>query len=142
MTKKKTLRHRGVVASDSISEMIAQIQNGLLVGRNSIAITRNSTTMQVANILLREGYIEAIINSSNNSNFIAIILKYKSDGNPVITGLQRISRPGLRVYVNSKELPRVLDGMGLVLLSTSQGVIDNYQAQSSKIGGEVLGCVW
>ena len=57
MTKKKTLRHRGVVASDSISEMIAQIQNGLLVGRNSIAITRNSTTMQVANILLREGYI-------------------------------------------------------------------------------------
>ena len=66
MTKKKTLRHRGVVASDSISEMIAQIQNGLLVGRNSIAITRNSTTMQVANILLREGYIEAIINSSNS----------------------------------------------------------------------------
>ena len=142
MTKKKTLRHRGVVASDSISEMIAQIQNGLLVGRNSIAITRNSTTMQVANILLREGYIEAIINSSNSSNFIAVILKYKSDGSPFITGLQRISRPGLRVYVNSKELPRVLDGMGLVLLSTSQGVIDNYQAQSSKIGGEVLGCVW
>ena len=87
----------------SISEMIAQIQNGLLVGRNSIAITRNSTTMQVANILLREGYIEAIINSSNSSNFIAVILKYKSDGSPVITGLQRISRPGLRVYVSSKD---------------------------------------
>jgi ribosomal protein S8 len=64
MTKKKTLRHRGVVSSDSISEMIAQIQNGLLVGRNSIAITRDSTTMQVANILLSEGYIEAILNSS------------------------------------------------------------------------------
>lgn len=142
MTKQKTPRHRGIIGSDAIAQMMAQIQNGLLVRRRSIAIPCTATTTQVAKILLREGFIEAVLSPSPNSNVIAIILKYKSDGSPSITGLQRISRPGLRVYVSSKELPRVLDGMGLVLLSTSLGIVDNYQARSNGVGGEVLGCVW
>jgi len=142
MTKQKSPRHRRSVVSDAISDMMIHIQNGLLANRHSISVLRNSATIQIANILLREGLIDAIISPSPNSNTFAIVLKYKTNGTPAITGLQRISHPGLRVYVSAKELPRVLDGMGLVLLSTSKGVLNNYQARSNGVGGEVLGCFW
>nr|YP_009646405.1 ribosomal protein S8 [Chloroparvula japonica]QBX98156.1 ribosomal protein S8 [Chloroparvula japonica] len=142
MAKQKSPRHRRAVTSDAVADMMAQIQNGLLARRHSISINRTRVTTQVANLLLREGFIEAIVSPAPTSNVFALVLKYKANGAPAITGLQRISHPGLRVYVGAKELPRVLDGMGLVLLSTPLGVLNNYQARSSGVGGEVLGCFW
>ncbi len=100
--------------------------------------------LDIANILLNEGYIKSLeeIKSENNQGVIRITLKYDEKGNRVIDGLKRISKPGLRVYAAKDELPQVLNGLGIALISTSKGIKTDKEARNLGLGGEVLAYIW
>lgn len=124
--------------TDPIADMLTRIRNAHMALHTEVNIPRSRMKEALAAILKQEGYIEdAEIDERN----IAIRLKYLN-GKPVITGLKRISTPGRRVYVNSRQIPRVQNGLGICILSTSRGVMDGKSAQESKVGGELLCEIW
>ena len=130
--------------SDPIADMLTRIRNANTAKHDTVDVPASKMKIAIADILLNEGYITKYdIVEDGNFKTIRITLKYGADKNEkVISGLKRISKPGLRVYANSEELPRVLGGLGTAIISTNQGVITDKEARKLQVGGEVLCFVW
>lgn len=123
--------------------MLTRIRNAGLARHETVQIPKSNTKRELARILKQEGYIADFEERGNGSKSdIVLRLKYSADGHRVISGLRRLSRPGRRVYRKQAEIPRVLDGLGVAILSTSHGVMTDHEARRSGIGGEVLCYVW
>lgn len=132
--------------SDPIADMLTRIRNGLMAGKTVVDIPNSKFKTEIARVLQEEGYIEAYGHDQEGSfPILNVTLKYygnRRNRRPVITGLERVSKPGRRVYSGSKDLPWVLSGMGVAIVSTSQGVMTAQDARRKGIGGEVLCQVW
>lgn len=127
--------------NDTISDMLTRIRNAQLVKSKTVIIPYTTTTYQICNILERNGLIQSF--DRKNDTYLHLLLKYIGpQERPAITNLKRISKPGLRVYTNSKEIPQVLTGVGVVILSTSKGVVTGREARLLGVGGEVLCSIW
>ncbi len=131
-----------MVVTDPIADMLTRIRNALTAKHETVEIPASNMKKAIAEILLNEGYISNVeIKEEGVQGSIVVTLKYSKDGN-VITGLKRISKPGLRVYAKSNEIPKVLNGLGIAILSTSKGIMTDKQARANNLGGEVLAFVW
>ena len=131
--------------SDPIADMLTRIRNANTAKHDSVDVPSSRMKLSIAKILLDEGYIKSydIIKDNKGFDIIHIELKYGRDKNEkIITGLKRISKPGLRVYAGADELPRVLGGLGIAIISTNNGVITDKEARKLNVGGEVLAYVW
>jgi small subunit ribosomal protein S8 len=130
--------------SDPIADMLTRIRNANAAKHDTVDVPASKMKIAIADILVDEGYLEKYELVDNGSfKDMHITLKYGADKNEkIITGLKRISKPGLRVYVNKDELPRVLGGLGIAILSTNKGVITDKEARKLQVGGEVLAFVW
>lgn len=129
--------------TDPIADMLTRIRNALMVGRNSITSPSSKMKVGIAKILKEEGFINdynLVENSPQNQ--LEIALRYFSDKEPVINGLKRISKPGLRIYVEKREIPRFYGGRGISIISTSQGLMTGQEAWRRGVGGELLCYVW
>ncbi len=127
--------------TDVIADMLTRIRNAIQAKHDTVEIPASNTKKAIANILLNEGYISAVKVEEGVQGTIVITLKY--DGNKkVISGLKRVSKPGLRVYVGADEIPQVLNGLGIAILSTSKGIMTGKEAKACHQGGEVLAYVW
>lgn len=126
--------------SDPISDFLTRIRNGLLAKKRWVDIPSSALKKRIALVLKEEKFLEDFffISGDKNKETIRVFLKYDYQGNPVIDNIKRISRPGLRVYVGAGEAPRVLDGLGISILSTSKGVLSNKKANHLGVGGEIL----
>ncbi|CDD98743.1 30S ribosomal protein S8 [Roseburia sp. CAG:471] len=130
--------------SDPIADMLTRIRNANTAKHDTVDVPVSKIKVAIADILVKEGYVAKydIVEDGNFKN-IRITLKYGADKNEkIITGLKRISKPGLRIYAGKDELPRVLGGLGIAILSTNQGVITDKEARKLQVGGEVLAFVW
>lgn len=128
--------------NDTVGDMITRVRNANLTKAQNVLIPRTKITTKIAQILQEEGFITSFTQLDDNSS-LNISLKYKGrKAVPYITRLKRISKPGLRVYTNKKEIPKVLGGIGIAILSTSQGVMTDREARSKNIGGEILCYIW
>lgn len=132
------------MSTDTLADMFTRIRNANLVRHRIVQVIKTNMTVAIAKILKEEGYIinyeELLI---ENKIFLLLSLKYTNQRRqPIITGLKRISKPGLRIYVNKKNLPVVLNNLGIAVLSTSQGIITNGEAKKLGIGGEILCYIW
>ena len=130
--------------SDPIADMLTRIRNANTAKHDTVEIPASKMKVAIAEILLKEGFIKAFdIKEEGAYNNIVITLKYGQDkSEKIITGLKRISKPGLRVYANSEELPKVLGGLGVAIISTNKGVLTDKEARKEHVGGEVLAFVW
>ncbi|OUN00413.1 MAG: 30S ribosomal protein S8 [Paenibacillaceae bacterium ZCTH02-B3] len=129
--------------SDPIADMLTRIRNANLVRHETVEVPASKIKRQIAEILKREGFIrDAEYIEDNKQGIIRIFLKYGPNNERVITGLKRISKPGLRVYTKSNDIPRVLGGLGIAILSTSKGILTDKEARQLKVGGEVICYVW
>lgn len=129
--------------SDPIADMLTRIRNANTVRHETVEMPASKIKRQIAEILKNEGFIrDAEYIEDNKQGIIRIFLKYGPNNERVITGLKRISKPGLRVYTKANEIPRVLGGLGIAILSTSKGVMTDKQARQLKTGGEVICYVW
>ncbi|HHT87593.1 MAG TPA: 30S ribosomal protein S8 [Clostridiales bacterium] len=130
--------------SDPIADMLTRIRNANTAKHDTVDIPASKMKIAIADILLREGYIKNYeVEEVGNFKNIHITLKYGKDKNTkIITGLKRISKPGLRVYANKDQLPKVLGGLGIAIISTNKGVITDREAREQNVGGEVLAFVW
>ena len=130
--------------SDPIADMLTRIRNANAAKHDTVEVSSSKMKLAIAKILLDEGYIKSYeLIDDGNFKSIKITLKYGSDKNDkVISGIKRISKPGLRVYASKEELPRVLGGLGVAIISTNQGVITDKEARKLQVGGEVLAYVW
>ena len=130
--------------SDPIADMLTRIRNANAAKHDTVDVPSSKMKLAIANILLEEGYIRKLdVVKENGFDILHITLKYGADRNDrVITGLKRISKPGLRVYAGTQDLPRVLGGLGIAIVSTNQGVITDKKARELNVGGEVLAFVW
>ncbi len=132
-----------MVMSDPIADMLTRIRNANVVRHETVEMPASKIKKQIAEILKREGFIrDAEFIEDNKQGIIRIFLKYGPNQERVITGLKRISKPGLRVYTQSTEIPRVLGGLGIAIISTSKGVMTDKEARQVKSGGEVVCYVW
>jgi small subunit ribosomal protein S8 len=132
------------MVTDTISDMLTRIRNANMVKHQIVQIPSTKMSLDIAEILKEEGFIEDFEKyNENEKKYLLISLKYNGKSrNPVICKIERISKPGLRVYTNSKKLPRVLDDLGIAIISTSKGVMTNLKAKELGIGGEVLCYIW
>ena len=130
--------------SDPIADMLTRIRNANTAKHDTVDVPASKMKISIADILLKEGYIKGYdIIEDGNFKTIRVTLKYGADKNEkIITGIKRISKPGLRVYAGKDELPRVLGGLGIAILSTNQGIITDKEARKLQVGGEVLAFVW
>ncbi|TJY38855.1 30S ribosomal protein S8 [Cohnella pontilimi] len=132
-----------MVMSDPIADMLTRIRNANLVRHEKVELPASKVKKEIAEILKREGFIrDAEYVEDSKQGLIRIFLKYGPNNERVITGLKRISKPGLRVYTKSTEVPRVLGGLGIAIISTSKGIVTDKEARQGKAGGEVLAYVW
>ena len=133
-----------MITTDPIADMLTRIRNANSSKHKTVDVPSSNMKLAIANILLNEGYIKSLeeIKSENNQGIIRITLKYDEKGNRVIDGLKRISKPGLRVYASKDQLPQVLNGLGIALISTSKGIKTDKEARQLGLGGEVLAYVW
>lgn len=131
-----------MLTTDSIADMLTRIRNALRAKHETVSVPASKEKMEIARILLEEGYITSyeIVDAGNFKN-INIVLKYDEQGS-VIQGLKRISKPGLRVYASAEKLPRVLNGLGIAIISTPKGVMTDKEARKNNVGGEVIAYVW
>ncbi len=130
--------------TDPIADMLTRIRNGIQSHHDRVELPASKLKVEIARILKSEGFIRnfALVDKDKLQATLRIDLKYSADGEPVIHGIERISRPGRRVYRNKQDIPRVLGGLGLAIVSTSKGVLAGHAAAKSAIGGEVLCQVW
>jgi small subunit ribosomal protein S8 len=142
--------------NDPVADFLTRIRNAIHADREHVVVPASRMNRELARVLREQGYIDdfavektdkppgASSNSKTTAEFEAlrITLRYTEDREPVISGLQRISKPGRRQYANADELPRVLGGMGTAILTTSKGVMTAYEARSERVGGEVLAHIW
>ena len=132
------------MTSDPIADMLTRIRNANTAKHDTVDVPASKMKLAIAEILLEEGFIKKYdIIEDGNFKTIHITLKYGADKNEkIITGIKRISKPGLRVYAGKDELPSVLGGLGIAILSTNQGIITDKEARKLQVGGEVLAFVW
>ncbi len=130
--------------TDPIADMLTRIRNAIQARHTHVTIPASKMKTAILNILQREGYIGAfeLVDQQSVQAMLRVSLKYTDERAPVLLGLQRVSKPGLRVYAGKSEIPRVMGGIGTVILSTSSGVMTGREAWQRKIGGEVLCYVW
>jgi small subunit ribosomal protein S8 len=131
-----------MVMTDPIADLLTRIRNANMVRHEKLEVPASKIKREVAEILKREGFVRDVeFIEDDKQGVIRIFLKY-SGNERVITGLKRISKPGLRVYAKADEVPRVLNGLGIAILSTSTGVVTDKEARAKQVGGEVLAYVW
>ena len=129
--------------TDPIADMLTRIRNANSAKHDTVDVPASNMKKSIAQILLDEGYIKNVqLIDDGTQGVIRITLKYTGNKEKVITGLRRVSKPGLRVYAGAEELPRVLRGLGIAIVSTSKGVMTGKQAKAAHVGGEVLAFVW
>ena len=130
--------------SDPIADMLTRIRNANTAKHDTVDIPASKMKVAIADILVKEGYVKKYeIEEVENMKTIHITLKYGKDKNvKIITGLKRISKPGLRVYANTENLPKVLGGLGIAIISTNKGIVTDKEARELNVGGEVLAFVW
>lgn len=133
-----------MVVNDPVADMLTRIRNAQVAKHDTVIVPASNTKKAIAKILLAEGYVKAVDYVKDGSqNNIKIVLKYLDGKNqPVIAGLKRISKPGLRVYAKCNDLPKVLGGLGIAIISTSKGIMTDKQARQSAMGGEVMAYIW
>ena len=132
-----------MTVTDPIANMLTMIRNAVMAKYETVEVPASKTGEAVLNILKREGYIDNVKRiDDKKQGLLKVYLKFDQDKKSVITGLKKISRPGLRVYVERNKIPRVLNGLGLAIISTSKGILTDAQARQQKIGGEVILYVW
>ncbi|OCA88537.1 30S ribosomal protein S8 [Pradoshia sp. D12] len=132
-----------MVMTDPIADLLTRIRNANMVRHDKLEVPASKMKKDVADILKREGFIRDVeFIEDNKQGILRIFLKYGANNERVITGIKRISKPGLRVYAKAGDVPRVLNGLGIAIVSTSQGVISDKEARAKKIGGEVIAYVW
>ena len=132
-----------MILTDPIADMLTRIRNAITAKHTEVSIPASNEKMSILNILVEEGYIkEAKLVENGNIKNIVVTLKYDSNGESVIQGLRRISKPGLRVYAEKDKLPKVINGHGIALISTNKGILTDKKARSLGVGGEVLAFVW
>lgn len=132
-----------MVMTDPIADMLTRIRNANMVRHEKLEVPASKMKKEIVDILKREGFIrdyEYI--EDNKQGVLRVFLKYGANNERVITGLKRISKPGLRVYAKATEVPRVLGGLGIALVSTSKGVMTDKEARQQQVGGEVVAYVW
>ncbi len=131
------------VINDPIADMLTRIRNGLIARHDSVTMPASNMKKAIAKILLDEGYIKSVDYIDDGlQGQIKIVLKYMQGKESVIKGLKRISKPGLRVYARNDEIPKVLGGLGIAIVSTSKGVMTDKEARAAGVGGEVLAYIW
>ena len=129
--------------TDVIADMLTRIRNALMAKHETVEIPASNMKKAIANILLDEGYVTDVkFEEGNVQGKIVITLKYGANNEKVISGLKRVSKPGLRVYARKDNIPKVLNGLGIAIISTSKGVMTAKQARAEHVGGEVLAFVW
>jgi len=129
--------------TDPVADMLTRIRNASTAKHETVDVPASNLKKAIAQILLDEGYIKSFqIVEDGTQGIIRITLKYQAGKGQVISGLRRVSKPGLRVYAGAEDLPRVLKGLGIAIISTSKGVMTDKQARQNHIGGEVLAFVW
>ena len=129
--------------TDPISDMLIRIKNALMARHKTVVVPGSKLKLEIARILKDEGYIEDYrVVEEKPQMKIEIVLKYDDKKRPVIAGIKRVSKPGRRIYRGYKELPKVLDGMGIAIISTSQGIMTDHEARKRRLGGEVICEIW
>ncbi|WP_087975054.1 30S ribosomal protein S8 [Oceanobacillus rekensis] len=132
-----------MVMTDPIADMLTRIRNANMVKHEKLELPASNMKKEIADILKREGFVKDYeLVEDNKQGVLRIFLKYSVSEDRVITGIKRISKPGLRVYAKADEVPRVLNGLGIAIVSTSKGVLSDKEARSQAVGGEVLAYVW
>ncbi len=129
--------------TDPIADMLTRIRNASTAKHKTVDVPASKMKKSIANILCNEGYIKSVEEIENeNQGILRITLKYDENGAKVIAGIKRISKPGLRVYASAEKLPKVLNGLGIALISTSKGIKTDKEARKENLGGEVLAYIW
>ena len=129
--------------TDSIADMLTRIRNAGAAKHETVDVPASKMKKAIAQILLDEGYIKSFqLIEDGKQGIIRIVLKYGENKTSVISGLRRVSKPGLRIYTNCEDLPKVMKGLGIAIVSTSKGVMTDKQARKENVGGEVLAFVW
>lgn len=128
--------------TDPIADMLTRIRNGLAAKHESVVIPASKEKQEIARILKEEGFILNYTVEGDVKKVINVTLKYGPNNEKVISGLKRISKPGLRIYAKASELPRVLNGLGIAIISTSNGIMVDRQARKQNVGGEVIAYIW
>ncbi|MFB4170054.1 MULTISPECIES: 30S ribosomal protein S8 [unclassified Virgibacillus] len=132
-----------MVMTDPIADMLTRIRNANMVRHEKLELPASKIKKEIADILKREGFVRDYeFVEDNKQGVLRIFLKYGASNERVITGIKRISKPGLRVYAKADEVPRVLNGLGIAVVSTSNGVLSDKEARTQAVGGEVLAYVW
>ncbi|MDQ0163584.1 30S ribosomal protein S8 [Aeribacillus alveayuensis] len=132
-----------MVMTDPIADMLTRIRNANMVRHEKLEVPASKIKREIAEILKREGFIRDVeYIEDNKQGILRIFLKYGPNNERVITGIKRISKPGLRVYAKADEVPRVFNGLGIAIVSTSQGVLTDKEARAKQTGGEVLAYIW
>lgn len=129
--------------TDPIADMLTRVRNALAVNKETVEIPSSNMKKAIADIMLKEGYVEGVkLVEDGYSGKLVLTLKYVGKKKSVINALQRVSRPGLRVYANVENMPKVMDGLGIAIISTNKGVMTDKQAKAANVGGEVLCYIW
>ena len=129
--------------SDVIADMLTRIRNANNAKHDTVDIPASNMKKAIADILVEEGYIKNVqVIEDNKQGILRVTLKYGPNKQKILQGLRRVSQPGLRIYANSKEMPRVMTGLGVAIVSTSKGIMTDKQARSQNVGGEVIAFVW
>ena len=129
--------------TDTIADMLTRIRNANSAKHPTVDVPASNMKKQIAQILVDEGYIKSFrVIDDDKQGVIRITLKYTENKSQVITGLRRVSKPGLRIYSNSKDMPKVMKGLGIAIVSTSKGIMTDREARKNNVGGEVLAFVW
>ena len=129
--------------TDSIADMLTRIRNANSAKHDTVQIPASNMKKAIAQILVDEGYVKSLtVIDDGKQGMIEIALKYGPNKSQVITGLRRVSKPGLRIYTNCEEMPKVMKGLGVAILSTSKGVMTDKEARKANVGGEVLAFIW
>ena len=129
--------------TDPIADMLTRIRNALAVNKETVEIPSSNMKKAIADIMLKEGYVSDVkLVEDGYAGKLVVTLKYAGKKKSVINALQRISRPGLRVYANVENMPKVMDGLGIAILSTNKGIMTDKQAKAKNVGGEVLCYIW
>ncbi len=132
-----------MLVTDPIADMLTRIRNALIVKHDTVEVPVSNMKLAIADILLNEGYIKGYtVNEEGVEKMMTITLKYGPNRQKVITGLKRISKPGLRIYARKDNIPKVLNGLGIAIISTSKGIMTDREARKMGVGGEVLAYIW
>ncbi len=129
--------------TDPVADLLTRIRNASTAKHATVDVPASNLKKAICNILVEEGYVKSVQSiEDNKQGVLRLTLKYGENNKPVITGLRRVSKPGLRIYTNCEEMPKVMKGLGIAIISTSKGVMTDKAARAAHVGGEVLAFVW